>query len=85
MEELHVPQSDNPGKYLGLPSFSSRSKKVDLGYLKTRNHDKLQGWRTNTLNQTGKEILIKEVITIIPTYAISAFSIPKTWCAEIKL
>lgn len=35
-------------------------------------------------NQAGKEILIKSMITAIPTYVMSIFKLPKTWCAEIN-
>lgn len=43
---------------------------------------KLHGWRSKTLNHVGKKVLIKSVIITIPTYAMSVFSLPQTWCYE---
>lgn len=36
------------------------------------------------LNQSGKRVLIEVAITAIPTYAMSVFYLPKTWCSEIN-
>lgn len=84
MEEMHISSSNDLGKYLGLPSMWGRSKKAALGYLKVEIQDKIHGWRSNTLSHSGKNVLIKTVITDIPTYAMSVFCLPKTWCSEIN-
>lgn len=36
------------------------------------------------MNQAGKEVLIKTVITTIPAYVMSIFHLPKPWCSEIN-
>lgn len=69
---------------MGLSTVWGRSKREALGYLKDRIKDKLNGWRTKTLNQAGKEVLIKSVITAIPSYVMSIFKLPKTWCSKIN-
>lgn len=45
---------------------------------------KLQGWKNRLLNNAGREVLIKPVITSIPTCAMNVFQLPSTWCAEIN-
>lgn len=32
----------------------------------------------------SKEVLIKSVITVISTYVMSIFKLPKIWCSEIN-
>lgn len=41
-------------------------------------------WTSNELNLERKQVLIKFVITFIPTFSMSMFALPKTWCSEIK-
>ncbi len=73
---------DNPGKYLGLPTLLGRSKKEALAFLRDKVVNRLQGWKCQLLNNAGKEVLLKAVVTAIPTYTMSLFLLPKTWCRE---
>lgn len=66
------------GKFLGLPSLWGRSKCEALRFLKERIVNKLQGWRSKLLNNAGKEVLIKAVISAIPTFSMSVFKLLKT-------
>lgn len=75
---------NNPGKYMGLQSLWVRSKCDALSFLKDRIVHKLQGWRSKLLNSAGKEVLIRTVISAIPTYAMSVFKLPKTWCVQMN-
>lgn len=43
------------------------------------------GYMSKGLNQVGKYVLIKAVITVIPTFAMSVFVVPKTWCSKINV
>lgn len=36
------------------------------------------------MNEVGRKVLIKTVVTTIMIYAMSIFQLPKTWCAEIN-
>lgn len=71
-------------KYLSLPSIWGRSKSEASNFLKERIMNKVLGWRLKLLNNGGKEVLIKTVITSIPTYAMSVFQLPITWCKGIN-
>lgn len=72
------------GEYLGLPSLWGRSKCEALGFLSSKISNKMLGWRSKLLNNVGKDVLIKAVISAIPTYAMSVFQFSKTWCNRIN-
>ena len=71
-------------KYLGLPSFVGRGKKASFDYIKERVWRKLQGWESKLLSPTNREVLIKSIIQVIPTYAMSCFKLPIGLCDDIK-
>ncbi|XP_021859944.2 uncharacterized protein [Spinacia oleracea] len=70
-------------KYLGLPTIIGRSKKAIFAALKERIWKKLQGWKEKLLSKPGKEVLIKAVAQVIPTYMMSIFRIPDGLIEEI--
>ena len=47
---LGVPKIKQYEKYLGLPSFVDRRKRVSLEYIKDRIWSKLQGWKEKLLS-----------------------------------
>lgn len=81
---LGVQQVLDPGQYLGLPSVWGRSRRYALAYLKERVKAKINSWRNRLLTNAGKEVLIKSVITAIPTYVMSILKIPQSWCTEVN-
>lgn len=44
----------------------------------------MQGWKSKLLSQAGKEILIKVVVQSIPSYAMSYFELPQTFCDKLN-
>ncbi|KAK3227092.1 hypothetical protein Dsin_006954 [Dipteronia sinensis] len=70
-------------KYLGLLSFASRNKKQLLENLKERVWSKISGWKHKLFLAGGKEVLIKEVIQSIPSYAMNLFCLPKGLISDI--
>ena len=72
-------------KYLGLPSFVGRGKKANFNYIKKRVWRKLQGWEGKLLSQAGREVLIKFVIQVVPTYAMGCFKLSLGLCDDIKV
>ncbi len=81
---LGVPAIRQYEKYLGLPSFVGRSKKVCFAHIKERVWQKLQGWKEKLLSQAGKEILIKAVVQAVPTYSMGCFKLPQSLCKDIE-
>ena len=69
--------------YLGLPSLVSRSKRNTFAQLKHWVSNKLVGWKEKLLSSAGKEILIKAVAQVVPSYTMSCFKLPNTLCDEL--
>lgn len=79
-------QSPYLGKYLSLPSCIDRNKIFLFDFIKKkRKNSIIQGWKSKFLSQTTKDILLKFVVLVMPTYAMSCFIIPKRICNEINI
>ncbi|KAL6190943.1 hypothetical protein ACLB2K_037337 [Fragaria x ananassa] len=74
---LDITCTDQPGVYLGLPTFWGRSKNGALAYIKEKVANKMDGWKEKVLTQAGKEVLIKSVTLAIPSFPMSCFRFPK--------
>ena len=72
------------GKYLGLPPVVGRAKKLAFNDIKERVAKRIHGWKERFLSKAGREILIKAVAQAIPTYSMSCFLLPKTWCSDLN-
>ena len=72
-------------KYLGLLSLVGRGKKESFNFLKERVWKKLQGWEGKLLSQAGREVLIKYVIQVIPTFTMGCFKLPLGLCNDIEV
>ncbi|XP_075480607.1 uncharacterized protein LOC142521262 [Primulina tabacum] len=81
---LTIPVVQRHDIYLGLPTVSLRSKRLQFRYLVDRVVKRTQGWGHKCFSVGGKEVLIKSVLQSIPTYAMSCFRIPKSICDEIE-
>lgn len=82
-EYLNITQIETPSKYLGLPTNIGKNKTNLFNFINDKITQKIQGWKQNLLLQAGKEILLKAVVTSIPTYAMQCFLLPKKLCNEI--
>jgi len=66
--------------HLGLPLFFGASRKEAFQPLLDKVLSKLNGWRVKTLSQAGRTVLIKSTAAAIPTYAMSTFLLPSSFC-----
>ncbi|VVA09363.1 PREDICTED: reverse mRNAase [Prunus dulcis] len=76
-EDVHL------GKYLDIPMFWGRFKRVALAYIRERVLKKIEGWKQCILSLAGKEVLIKVMATAVPTYPVMCFLFPKATCSDI--
>lgn len=72
-------------KYLGLPSVVGRSKYNSFRSIKERIWARISNWKNHFLSQIRKEILIKTVLQVVPTYAMSVFKLPQRLCKKISI
>lgn len=71
-------------KYLGLPNKVGQRRKMAFQALKDRLKQKINSWSIRHISQGGKEVFIKAILQAIPTYAMSCFLLPKTFCVEME-
>ncbi|XP_023902052.1 uncharacterized protein LOC112013903 [Quercus suber] len=69
--------------YLGLPSLVGKSKRNTFAQLKQRVANKVSGWKEKLLSSAGKEVLIKAVAQVVPSYTMSCFKLPNKLCDEL--
>ncbi|XP_050238019.1 uncharacterized protein LOC126687502 [Mercurialis annua] len=71
-------------KYIGLPTMVDWSKKPIFGFLRDRLHKRVLGWKEKFLPKAGREVLIKSIAQSIPTYIMSCFALPVSFCNEMQ-
>ncbi|XP_056685502.1 uncharacterized mitochondrial protein AtMg00310-like [Spinacia oleracea] len=71
-------------RYLGLPTMVGRSKKGITRGVKEKLWKKLQRWKGMVLSKAGREVMIKAVAQSLPTYAMSVFKFPSSFCDELR-
>lgn len=64
-------------KYLNLPTLIGRNKVIQFQYILVKIWTKMSNWKIKFLSGAGKEILLKSVLQVIPTYTMSIFLLPK--------
>lgn len=65
---LNISASDDPGKYLGLPSIWGKLKQDALFYTMDMVLSKMHGWKANTLSMVVREVVLKSVALAILYY-----------------
>lgn len=75
--------SSNSERYLRLPNMMRREKEESFQMIKDRITQMISQWNMRTLSQGGKETFIKSVLQSIPSYAMSCFLLPRSFCGEL--
>lgn len=83
-QELRIPEADSFSKYLGLPNVLGRNKSVIFGYLKDKVKASIQSWNEKKICRPAKEILIKMVAQVLPSYAMNVFLLPVELIKDIE-
>lgn len=79
-----VPSTQQYERYIGLPALIGRLKISTFNGTIGRIWSKINGWKENFLSHADKEILLKAVIQVIPTYTMSVFQLPKMLSRDIN-
>ncbi|XP_031104375.1 uncharacterized protein LOC116007848 [Ipomoea triloba] len=83
-EVFAVPIVGDIGKYLGLPMGVGRNKKEVFSFVEAKLNHRLNGWNKKVLSRAGKEVLLKSVAQALPTYTMSIYFLPVTFCERIE-
>ena len=71
-------------KYLDLPMPSGKSEVGTFKVLQEKITKRVLGWKEKFISKAGREILIKTVAQLIPTYSMSLFKLPWSICNSIN-
>ena len=63
-------------RYLGLPLTDRRLRTQDWQPVVEKVEERLRGWRGRLLSRGGRLILVKAILSAIPTYFMSTFRMP---------
>jgi hypothetical protein len=82
-----IPYTITPtiAKHLSFPIMFGKSKTVVFSDIlkKKKNQGKIKGSRSKTLSQAGKSVLIKVVVSSIPSHAMSFVILPEGLCNQM--
>lgn len=72
------------GIYLGMPLLTGRSSRQTYATLLDKIHAKLGAWKSKTLSQAARYVLIRSVLSLIPTYAMQTVCLPYRLIDEVE-
>ncbi|XP_031131793.1 uncharacterized protein LOC116033173 [Ipomoea triloba] len=81
---LGVSRASNFEKYLGLPSFVGKNKKLVFSYIEDKFRQRVGSWNKKFLSQAGREILLRSVAQAMPTFSMSVFLLPDSLCLALE-
>ncbi|XP_050217668.1 uncharacterized protein LOC126668520 [Mercurialis annua] len=75
---------DRFNKYLRMPMLIGLSKKPIFAFIRDRLHKHMLRWKERFMSKACKEVLIKSIAQSIPTYIMSFFALPVSFCNEMR-
>lgn len=81
---LQVQQTEGFGKYLGLPYVVGRNKRMAFNYIEQKMRHRIGTWQKKLLSKARKEILLKCVAQALPTYTMSVYLLPNSFCDNLQ-
>ena len=71
-------------KYLGLSMVGGKNKVSTFKDLREQIAKRITSWKEKFISKVGREVLIKLVAQVIPTYSMSLFKLPRVLCNDIN-
>lgn len=82
--DLQIQKEGGTGKYLGLPEHFGRRKRDMFDSIVTRIKQKASGWSNRHLSSAGKLVMLKSVLSPIPSYSMTCFKLPASLIKRIQ-
>lgn len=73
--QLGIEKEDCVGKYMSLPEHFGRKKKDMFSSIVDKMKQHSLNWSTQFLSTAGKAIMIKSVLSVIPSFAMTCFEL----------
>lgn len=71
------------GKYLGVPLLHKRTNRDHFKHIIEKTHNRLAGWKSNTLLLAGRATLIQASSSTIPNYTMQTMHLPTNVCDKL--
>lgn len=81
---LGIEKEGGMGKYLGLPELFGRKKKDMFASVVDRIKQRSVSWSSKRLSGAGKMVMIKSVLSSMPSHSMTCFKLPQSVCANIQ-
>lgn len=81
---MQLNRDSNGSNHLGLPLCMPRSRSQACRDLIDRVNKRITGWKTKTLSQAGRTVLLQTVAAALPTYFMAVYSLPKEVARNIN-
>lgn len=81
---LNIENVGGFGKYLGLPEQLGRRKKESFSGIVTRIKHRAISWSSKFLTRAGKLIMLRSVLSAMPSHAMSCYKLPQGLCDQIQ-
>ncbi|GLT63634.1 hypothetical protein SLA2020_361840 [Shorea laevis] len=82
-QSLGYQQTNELGKYLGIPILAKRCSKVNCEFILERIRSKLSGWKTKFFSMASRATLVSSVFASIPNYCMQVMWLPSSVHKEI--
>lgn len=73
-----------PIRYLGVPVFTGRLRRVLFEGILDKVRSKIQGWSCQLLSQGGEIILLRHVLSSMPIYILQVLAPPKSFLLSLE-
>ena len=83
-DELQIHKEGGTGKYLGLPEHFGRRKRDLFTGIVDKIKQKASGWTNRFLSSVGKLVMLKTVLSAIPSHAMTCFKLPMSLIKRIQ-
>lgn len=81
---LRIEKEGGVGKYLGLPEHFGRKKKDLFTSIVDRIKQKADSWSNRFLSHAGKLVMLKSILSPIPSFAMTCFKLPASLIKRIQ-